>query len=92
MPAKTFRKWCPMCKKMVDVSSAEEQCPSCGTVIPIPPHEKFGYPAPPPLGPVPPGGPPMPPPPPPEGPTHEDVIEILDRLERKVDELMKKVK
>ncbi|MCX6731400.1 MAG: hypothetical protein NTX55_00175 [Candidatus Parcubacteria bacterium] len=91
MPNKTFRKWCPICRKLVEVSSVEERCPSCGAIIPIPPHEKFGYSAPPPPGPVPPGGFSVPPPPP-EGPTHEDVIEILDRIERKVDELIKKVK
>jgi endogenous inhibitor of DNA gyrase (YacG/DUF329 family) len=92
MATRTFRKWCPTCKKLVDVSSAEEKCPNCGTMIPIPPHEKFGYAAPPAPGPVP-FGAPVPPPGPAElKPTHEDIIEILDRIERKIDKLAKKVK
>ena len=101
MMAKTFRKWCPACRKLVGVSSAEEKCPNCGTIIPIPPHEKFGY-APPGPGPVPPPGPgpgpgPVPPPgplgpPSPEGPTHEDIVAILDRIERTIAELAKKIK
>jgi len=91
MTTKNFRKWCPSCRKLVDLSSAEEKCSICGAIIPIPPHEKFGYPAGPPPGPVPPPGAP-PPPGPPAGPTHEDIVEILDRIERKVDELRKQVK
>lgn len=87
--AKTFRKWCPTCKKLVDVSGAEEKCPICGTIIPIPPHEKFGYAAPP--GPVPTPGPPGPPLPPPGEPTHEDIVTILDRIERAIAELTKRL-
>lgn len=87
---KTFRKWCSTCKKLVDVSGAEEKCPICGTIMPIPPHEKFGYTAPPGPGPTP--GPPGPPlPPSEEGPTHEDIVTILDRIERAIAELTKKL-
>lgn len=91
MTIKIFRKWCPSCKKLTDVSGAEEKCPNCGMMMPIPPHEKFGYPAPPAPGPIPPFGMPVPPP---AGlkPQHEDIIEILDRIERKIDELSEKIK
>ncbi len=103
MTTRAFRKWCSTCRKMVDVSGAEEKCPKCGTIIPIPPHEKFGYAAGPPGGPPhgpppggpPPGGPPHGPPPgpppggPPPGPTLEDIVEILERIEKKLNELKK---
>jgi len=89
MAAKTLRKWCPTCKKLVEVNTAEEECSDCKTVIPIPPHEKHGFPAPGP-GPVPPPPPGAPVPPPGGGPNHEDIIEILDRIEKKVDRFLER--
>jgi hypothetical protein len=86
--SKSIRKWCINCRKIVEVSLAEERCPQCGSPIPIPPHEKFGYPPPVPPG-LPPGPGPMPPPPGGE-PTHFDIMEILERIETKVDRLNKK--
>ncbi len=95
-----MKKICPSCRVEVEVDPEKEVCPKCGGHIPILPHEKPGHHPPPHHIPpheiheikekldwiierLPPGADST------ERPPHEEIIERLERIEKKLDKIKK---